>query len=109
LSAPSLFEFGPDPDFIRFGDAAPARGFSVGLPHGSEIMGLDMSPQKYAYGTAAIYGGDPVVFSITMPRSIYERGLGDAAEMRFELGTGLEEIRQNWKSFEINITKLPNE
>ncbi len=106
-SAPALLKNGPDPEFKRPGDVFPAGGFSVATPHGAEVTGVGGSAQDYARGTAAQYGGDPVMLVMRMPRSIYKMGAGDMTEKRFETGTGLEALRKSWSSIEKHVTPLP--
>lgn len=108
--AASLMQNGPDPSFRGHGDPSPAGGFSVTTPHGAEVEGMGgFSAQDYAHDTSKVYGGDPVVLSITMPRSIYNQGAGDMTEMRFENGSGLESVQQNWNSFDKHVTPVPKE
>ena len=105
--APSLIANGPDAAFRDAGDSFPAGGFSVATPHGSEVAGVGGTAQDYARATAAAYGGDPVVVSMRMPRSVYSKGAGDMTEMRFEPGSGLEDVQKAWRQMDKHVTPLP--
>jgi len=86
---PSLIKNGPDASFVPPESKTPVGGFSVATPHGPAVAGVKGTAQDYARDAASTFGGDPVVLTLNMPRSLYNKVEGDMTEKRFLPGSGL--------------------
>ncbi len=93
--AEAIFRRGPDPSFVEPGGTDPAGGFSTCPVHGPFPFG---TPEQYAAGKAMHFPfeGGPAILEIDVPEEIAALGIDAGGEIRFEPGSGLEELQQAW-------------
>lgn len=92
--AEAILRDGPNPNFREPGDLDPVYGFSTARASSSCPFG---SPEMVAAGKALLFPteGGPAILEIEVPESIVRKA-DMIGEVRFELGTGLEELLAVW-------------
>ena len=97
---------GPNPGFREPGELTTAGGFSMARPAGPFGLG---QPEAIARAKAAIFPqeGGPVILEIDVPDDVVRRATDVIDEVRFEPGSGLEELLQVWPSLPKRILRLP--
>ncbi|MBV9125915.1 MAG: hypothetical protein JO112_21400 [Planctomycetes bacterium] len=107
--ARSIEENGPDPDYQEPGSGYSAEGFSTVIRDGPPCS--TGTPEMAARNKAALFPdeGGPAILEIAVPAWIMAilyadpiaAGLARSGEIRFELESGLAELRAEWP----NLTK----
>ena len=99
---------GPNPDFIEPGGGPIAEGFSTYLATGPFPLG---TPEEYARRKAAgfLNEGGPVILEIDVPDAIIALATDDVyfpltqGLVQFDVGAGLEELRDEWPTLQKQI------
>jgi hypothetical protein len=80
---------------VEPGSVEKAAGFSTAPNQGPYPYG---DPRDYAARKAALYSdeGGPAIVEVEVPNEIVARAIDEVAEVRFEPGFGLAELREAW-------------
>src|SRR5436309_10247612 len=89
--AEAILRGGPDANFLEPGSFDKAGGFSTAPPQGPYHFG---DPRDVAAGKAALFPdeGGPAILEIEVPEAIIALAVDAVTEVRFEPGSGLEEL-----------------
>jgi hypothetical protein len=104
--AEALLRNGPDPNFREPGELTRAGGLSMARPSGPFGLG---EPETIARGKAAIFPqeGGPAILEIDVPDDVLRHATDVTDEVRFEPGSGLEELLQVWPTLPKRMLVLP--
>jgi len=93
--AEAILKKGPDPKFLEPHGFELTRRFSTARPAGPFPLG---SPQDYARGKANNFPdeGGPAILEIEVPEELVKLAECGGVEVRFDFGSGLEELLQVW-------------
>lgn len=95
--AEAILRNGPDPDFLEPGGFEKAGGFSTAPPHGPYSSS---NPRSVADAKSALFPdeGGPAILELEIPEEFIALAIDVVEEVRFELGFGLQELRDAWAS-----------
>jgi hypothetical protein len=102
--AESILRSGPDAGFVEPGALDQAGGFSTAPPHGPYQFG---DPRDFAKGKAALFPdeGGPAILEMEVAEEIIALAINEVTEIRFQPGSGLEELCVAWASIPKRILK----
>jgi hypothetical protein len=103
--AEAIVKNGPNPTFVEPGGQEKAQGLSTAYPESPTKVG---SPEDYATLKAKLFPdeGGPVILEIEVPEEILELTEDVGGDIRFEPGTGLEELIAAWPTIPKRILPL---
>ena len=106
--AEQIVAWGPNPDFLEPGGDQMAEGFSTYLDTGPFLLG---TPEEYARRKSAgfLNEGGPVILEIEVLGAIIALATDDVyfpltqGLVQFDVGAGLEELREEWPTLRKQI------